>query len=178
MKSATSFGIGASLPRKEDDRHLRGRGQFVSDIRMPGIREVVFVRSPHANARIRKITVAPEADGRVFTAADLPRITPIRVVNQSPGARSPAWPPLATAKARYVGEAIAACVGSTREEAEDLAGLVTIDFEPLAAVVDAASQARGRRSGARALGRQRLSSNARSKAATSRRRALPPPIPS
>src|SRR3984885_7197747 len=103
MKSATpgqGFGIGASLLRKEDGRHLRGRGQFVSDIRMPGIREVVILRSPHANARIRGITVPPGAKGRVFPAADLPRIKPIRVVNQAVGARSPDWPPLATTKAR------------------------------------------------------------------------------
>lgn len=146
MRSAAfgqDFGIGASLPRKEDARHLRGRGQFVSDIRMPGIREVVFVRSPHANARLRGIAVAPEARGRVFAAKDLPRIKPIRVINQSPGARSPDWPPLATTKARYVGEAIAACVGETRAEAEDLAAMVTVDFEPLDAVVDATRQMRG-----------------------------------
>jgi aerobic carbon-monoxide dehydrogenase large subunit len=138
MKSATGHnGIGASLLRKEDARHLRGRGEFVSDIRMPGIREVVFVRSPHANARIRSISVEPEARGRVFTAGDLPRIKPIRVVNQAVGARSPEWPPLATSKARYVGEAIAACIGTTRAEAEDLAAMVTVEFETLDAVVDA-----------------------------------------
>ncbi len=146
MKSATlgqSFGIGASLPRKEDDRHLRGRGQFVSDIRMPGIAEVVFVRSPHANARIRGISMPPEARGRVFTAADLPRMKPIRVVNQSVGARSPEWWPLATTKVRYVGEAIAACVGTTHAEAEDLAAMVAVEFEALDAVVDAPRQMRG-----------------------------------
>jgi aerobic carbon-monoxide dehydrogenase large subunit len=136
-------GIGASLLRKEDWRHLRGRGQFVSDIRMPGIREVVFVRSPHANARIRSVTVAPEAKGRVFTAADLPRMKPIRIVTQAVGARSPDWAPLATDKARFVGEAIAACVGVTRAEAEDLAALVSVDYEPLEAVVDAWRQMRG-----------------------------------
>ena len=57
------FGIGVSLPRKEDARHLHGRGEFVSDIRMPDMSEVVFVRSPHANARIRKITIAPRGEG-------------------------------------------------------------------------------------------------------------------
>ena len=145
MTSAThqGRGIGASLLRKEDDRHLRGRGQFVSDIRMPDIGEVVFVRSPHAHARIRGIMVAPEAQGRVFTAADLPRMKPIRIVTQATGARSPDWPPLATGKVRYVGEAIAACVGATRAEAEDLAALVTVDYEALPAVVDAPRQMRG-----------------------------------
>jgi carbon-monoxide dehydrogenase large subunit len=144
MKSANgSKGIGASLLRKEDARHLRGRGQFVSDIRMPDIAEVVILRSPHANARIRGISVPPEAKGRVFTAADLPRMKPIRIVTQATGARSPEWPPLATDKARYVGEAIAACVAPTRAEAEDLAAMVTVDYEPLPAVVDAPRQMKG-----------------------------------
>ena len=68
-------GVGASLLRKEDARHLHGRGEFVSDIKLPGTMEVAFVRSPHAHARIRSISVPPEARGRVFTAADLPRIS-------------------------------------------------------------------------------------------------------
>src|SRR6476659_10984322 len=140
----TKYGIGASLLRREDDRHLRGRGEFVADIRLPGTQQVVFLRSPHAHARIRGIAVPPNATGRVFTAADLPRITPIRVVTQAPGARSPAWPPLATDKARYVGEAIAACVAPTHNEAEDLAAAVAVDYEPLDPVVDACAQMRGR----------------------------------
>ena len=138
VKSATpNQGIGASVLRKEDARHLRGRGQFVSDIRMPGLAEVLFLRSPHAHARLRRVTVPPEARGRVFTAVDLPRMQPIRVVTQAAGAKSPAWPPLATNKVRYVGEAIAACVAPTRAEAEDLAASVTVDYETLDAVVDA-----------------------------------------
>ena len=130
-------GVGASLLRKEDDRHLRGRGQFVADIALRGTQEVVFLRSPHAHADIRSISVPPAARGQVFTAADLPRIKPIRVVTQAAGARSPPWPPLATDKVRYVGEAIAACVAPTRAEAEDLAAAVTVDYRPLDAVVDA-----------------------------------------
>ena len=153
-------GVGASLLRKEDDRHLRGRGEFVADIALPGTQEVVFLRSPHAHADIRSISVPPAARGRVFTAADLPRIKPIRVVTQAAGARSPPWPPLATDKVRYVGEAIAACVAPTRAEAEDLAAAVTVDYR--------AARRGGRCAGARApaaaalvhedLGRQPVSS--------------------
>ena len=98
---------------------------------------MVFLRSPHAHADIRSISVPPAARGQVFTAADLPRIKPIRVVTQAAGARSPPWPPLATDKARYVGEAIAACVAPTRAEAEDIAAAVTVDYRPLDAVVEA-----------------------------------------
>src|SRR5438309_11166109 len=87
--SGQKRGVGASLLRREDDRHLRGRGEFVADIRLPGTQEVVFLRSPHAHARIRSIKLPPDAKGRVFTAADLPRIQPIRIVNQTPRAQSP-----------------------------------------------------------------------------------------
>ncbi|MGA8549713.1 MAG: xanthine dehydrogenase family protein molybdopterin-binding subunit [Stellaceae bacterium] len=140
-----AWGVGASLLRREDERHLHGRGEFVSDIKLPGTMEVAFVRSPHAHARIRSIAKPPDARGRVFTAADLPRIKPIRVATQAAGAKSPPWPPLATDKVRYVGEAIAACIAPTRAEAEDLAAAVTVDFEVLDAVVDAPRDMRGSR---------------------------------
>ncbi len=135
--SAQGFGVGASLLRREDDRHLRGRGEFVADIRLPGTQEVLFLRSPHAHARIRSITVPPAAQGRVFAASDLPGIQPIRIVNQTPGSKSPPWPPLATDMVRYVGEAIAVCIAPTRAAAEDLAASVTVDFEPRNAVSEA-----------------------------------------
>jgi carbon-monoxide dehydrogenase large subunit len=143
LTTQTSCGIGASLLRREDDRHLRGRGEFVSDIRLPNTQEVVFLRSPHAHARVRSITVPPGARGSVFTSADLPRMQPIRIVSRAIGAKSPAWPPLATDKVRYVGEAIAACVAPTRNAAEDIANAVMVDFEPLDAVVDAPTGLRG-----------------------------------
>src|SRR5499433_2422694 len=139
------LGIGASLLRREDDRHLHGRGQFVADVKLPGTMDVAFVRSPHAHARIKSISVPPEARGRVFTAADLPRVKPIRIVSHSTGAKSPPWPPLATDKVRYVGEAIAACIAPSRGEAEDLANAVSVDFEPLEPVIDPVRDMRGSR---------------------------------
>src|SRR6516165_11829412 len=120
-------GVGASLLRREDERHLQGRGQFVADVKLPGTMEVAFVRSPHAHARIKSISVPPEARGRVFTAADLPRVKPIRITVHATGAKAPTWPPLAIDKVRYVGEAIAACIAPSRGEAEDLANAVTVD---------------------------------------------------
>ena len=137
------YGIGASLLRREDDRHLHGRGQFVPDIKLPGTMDVAFVRSPHAHARIRSVSAPPKARGRVFTAADLPRVKPIRVTSHSTGAKSPPWPALATDKVRYVGEAIAACIAPTRGEAEDLVQRLVVDYEVLDAVVDARRDMRG-----------------------------------
>ena len=61
-------GVGASLPRKEDDRLMRGRGQFVGDIRLPGMQDIAFVRSPLAHAIIRGITVPAQYRNCVFTA--------------------------------------------------------------------------------------------------------------
>jgi aerobic carbon-monoxide dehydrogenase large subunit len=131
-----TWGVGASLLRREDERHLHGRGEFVSDIKLPGTMEVAFLRSPHAHARIKSIAVPPEAAGRVFTATDLPQVVPVRVVTQATGAKSPSWPPLAVDKVRYVGEVIAACIAPIRGEAEDLAASVMVDYEVLDAVVD------------------------------------------
>ena len=131
-------GVGASVLRKEDDRLMRGRGQFVADINMRGTHEVVFLRSPHAHAHIRSITVPPGARGKVFTAADLPRIKPIQVVTQAAGAHGHRHGRRSRpARCADVGEAIAACVAATRAEAEDLAASVAVDYAPLPAVVDA-----------------------------------------
>ena len=137
--SGTASGVGASLLRKEDARHLHGRGQFVADVKLPGTRDVAFVRSPHAHARIKSIAVPPEAAGQVFTARDLPRLTEMRAVPQVNGFKVSGYPPLATQKVRYVGEPIAACIAPTRAEAEDLANSVSVEFEVLPAVVDAAA---------------------------------------
>ena len=50
--AGTGQGVGARLPRKEDDRLMRGRGQYVADIRLSGLQDVAFVRSPLAHARM------------------------------------------------------------------------------------------------------------------------------
>jgi aerobic carbon-monoxide dehydrogenase large subunit len=133
------FGVGASLRRKEDARHLYGRGQFVADVKLANTQDVAFVRSPHAHARIKGVTLPADADGRIFTACDLPRLKEMRAVPQVTGFKVSGYPPLATQKVRYAGEPIAACIAATRAEAEDLASSVHVDFEVLPAVIDAAA---------------------------------------
>ena len=64
----SEHGVGASVLRKEDDRFLRGRGQYVADFRIPGAREVAFVRSTVAHGRIRNVHVPDEHRNAVFTA--------------------------------------------------------------------------------------------------------------
>jgi aerobic carbon-monoxide dehydrogenase large subunit len=129
-------GVGAPLRRKEDARFLRGRGQFVGDIRRAGMLDVAFVRSPVAHARIKGIEKPAGLEDRVWTMADLADVKPIRAVSALEGFKpSDLWP-LARTKVRHVGEAIAMCVGATRAEAEDVAAQVFVDYEDLPAVVD------------------------------------------
>jgi carbon-monoxide dehydrogenase large subunit len=129
-------GIGARLLRKEDDRYMRGRGQFVGDIRLAGMQEVAFLRSPLAHARIRGVHIPPAIRGRVFIAEDLTGVSAIRADTTLPGFKSSLQPVLATGKVRYVGELVALCIAPTRAEAEDLAGEIELDLDPLPVVAD------------------------------------------
>ncbi|KJC54158.1 carbon monoxide dehydrogenase [Bradyrhizobium sp. LTSPM299] len=129
-------GVGARLLRKEDDRLMRGRGQFVADIRLAGLQDVAFVRSPLAHAWIRSISVPERFRDVVFTADDLVGVKPIRAVSGLPGFKISEQPVLASGKIRHVGELVAMCVAPTRAEAEDIAASVTLDLEELPAVHD------------------------------------------
>src|SRR5277367_213959 len=129
-------GIGASLARKEDDRFLRGRGQFVANLRMVGMRDVAFTRSPVAHARIRAIEKPPGSEDAVFVLADLSGVKPIVADSALKGFKSSEQTVLAGRKVRMVGEMIAMCVADTRAEAEDLAAQVFVEFDELPAVVD------------------------------------------
>jgi carbon-monoxide dehydrogenase large subunit len=129
-------GVGASVLRKEDDRFLRGRGCYVGDIELPGLREVAFLRSPLAHARILAIRKPSGAEASVFVRADLD-IRSVQAKLGLPGFKSSDYPPLAQDKVRFVGEAVAMCVAATRAEAEDLLGRIELDLDELPAVVDA-----------------------------------------
>ena len=129
-------GIGARVLRKEDDRFMRGRGQFVGDIKLPGMLEAAFLRSPLAHARIRAIRIPPAIRAQVFIAEDLAGVAAIRADTALPGFKSSLQPILATGKVRYAGEPMALCIAPTRAEAEDLAALIELDLEPLRVVAD------------------------------------------
>ncbi|QEN86025.1 xanthine dehydrogenase family protein [Labrys sp. KNU-23] len=132
----TEQGVGASLLRKEDDRFLRGRGQYVADIRLAGMKDVAFVRSPLAHARIRSVT-APEAiRSQIVLPADLEGVKPIVAVSGLHGFKASEQPVLAHDKVRQVGELLAMCVADTRAMAEDIVAQVDVDLEELPAVYD------------------------------------------
>ncbi len=142
------MGIGAAVRRREDERLLKGRGRFTGDIALVGMKDIAFVRSPLAHARIRSIDIAPEHRGAVFTGADLAKagVKPIRAASGLPGFKISDQPALADGKVRFVGEPVAACVGRTRAEAEDIAAAVAVDFEELPVNVDTVDTARAPKS--------------------------------
>lgn len=128
--------IGASMLRKEDARHLDGRGMFIADIRVPYVQDVAFVRSQVANGRIRQVIKPSDAAGSVFTLADVGPLKVLEAGPELPGHRHSPYPALADGRVRYVGQTIAACMQPTRAQAEQLADRVAVEIDALSAVVD------------------------------------------
>ena len=134
---ANPNGVGASPLRKEDARHLAGRGRFVADIPFERGLEAAIIRSPVAHGILKSVDPGDVPAGcRVFTARDFPEIQPIRAVPRVPGFKASDFPIFATDKVRYVGQPIGMCVAPTAAEAEDIAQRVFLDVEELPAIVD------------------------------------------
>ncbi len=134
--------IGRSVPRPNIARLAQGRAQFVSDLTLPRMVHVAFVRSPHAHARIASIDIAAakQAPGvvAVVTGAELAQvITPwVGVLTHLKGIKSAPQHAIAIERARWQGEAVCAVVARSRAEAEDACELVEVGYEELPAVTD------------------------------------------
>jgi carbon-monoxide dehydrogenase large subunit len=133
--------IGARLPRKEDPRLLTGQGRFGDDVACAGGLWARVVRSPVAHGRLLSVDVS-EVSGvtRVITAADLPLLhrIPVRLAVDGPVLDDFLQPVLASDVVRYVGEPVAVVVGDDPYACEDAAELVSVDIDPLPAVMDPA----------------------------------------
>jgi carbon-monoxide dehydrogenase large subunit len=135
--------IGRAVPRPNLGRLTQGRGQYVSDVVLPRMAHVAFVRSPHAHARIKAIdaAAAKAAPGviAVVTGAELAQvISPwVGVLTHLKGIKSAPQHAIAVERACWQGEAVAAVVARTRAQAEDARALVAVDYEELTPVVDA-----------------------------------------
>ena len=139
-------GIGASILRKEDRRFITGKGNYVADIRRPGMLRGVFLRSPHAHAKIRSIDTSAAAAlkgvAAIYTGADLaadsvgglPCAWGVSNADGTP-MKEPPRSALAVDKVRCVGDAVAFIVAETLEQALVAAEAVVVDYEPLPAVV-------------------------------------------
>jgi carbon-monoxide dehydrogenase large subunit len=141
-------GIGASVRRKEDFRFLTGNGNYVDDINRPGQTYAYILRSPHANAAIRKIDVskAKAAPGvvAVFTGADLAKdniggLPCGWLVKSKDGSpmKEPPHPALVVDRVRHVGDQVAVVIAATKDQAKDASELIDIDYkvEPAAVTI-------------------------------------------
>jgi carbon-monoxide dehydrogenase large subunit len=125
---AVSSALHGQVKRREDPRLVTGAGKYTDDVQPAGCLHAVFVRSPHAHARIVSVDVSgalatPDIVG-VFQAEDL--------VFESETPR----PRLCSDEVKFVGDAVAVAVAETREAAVDAAAAVVIDYEILPALVD------------------------------------------
>src|SRR5262245_26792179 len=150
-------GVGKPVPRREDARLVTGRGCYSDDFTLPGQAYACMVRSPYAHARIRSVDVASaiKTPGviAVLTGRDA-MVDGLRPIPHRPVPANPhevqlknrdgapffiaPHPPLPADAARFVGEAVAMVIAETPAAARDGAEAVTVDYEPLVAVTDAA----------------------------------------
>jgi carbon-monoxide dehydrogenase large subunit len=125
------------MTRKEDARFVRGRGNYVDDVRLPGMLHGAILRSPHAHARIVSIdTSAAQAHPKVKAV----------ITGETLAGLGLAWMPtlsadtqavLATDKVRFHGQEVAFVVAEDHYSARDALELIDVEYEPLPAVVDA-----------------------------------------
>ena len=132
--------VGRPLKRTEDPRLITGRGQYVEDIKLPGLAHLAFLRSPHAHARVTALRTdaARRAPGvvRVVTARDLGPLRPLPFMAMLPGLKQVQCPYLAEAVVDSTGVPVAAVVAETPSLARDAAELIEVEYEPLPAVAD------------------------------------------
>jgi carbon-monoxide dehydrogenase large subunit len=146
----TRFGSGHAVRRLEDESLLAGAGRYTDDVTLPGQAHLVFLRSPYPHARIVSIDTAAAAAMpgvlRVITGAEMAEAG----VQPMPGAAgfkradggdcaSPPRLAMAHERVRFVGEAVAAVVAETVQQARDAAEALMVDYDELPMVVDLAS---------------------------------------
>jgi carbon-monoxide dehydrogenase large subunit len=128
--------IGDSIRRKEDDRFIRGRGNYVDDISLPGMLHMAILRSPYAHARIKSI--------KTDAAQALPGVVAV-VTGELLAQHKLAWMPtlsgdtqavLATDKVRFQGQEVACVIATEPYIARDALPLIEVDYDVLPAVVD------------------------------------------
>jgi carbon-monoxide dehydrogenase large subunit len=135
---ATARLLGASIKRREDPRFITGKGNYTDDLKLPGMTYAAFVRSPHANAKIRKIdtTKASKAPGvvAIFTGKDMTGVNSLPCGWLLPELKVPPHMPLASDAARYVGDPVAIVIAESQSAASDAAEMVAVDWEVLPSV--------------------------------------------
>src|SRR5229473_2566178 len=134
--SAQVCGMGHSMKRKEDPRFIRGRGNYVDDIQLPGMLHMDIVRSPFAHAKIKSINAdkALKIPGvlAVITGETLAKYN----LHWMPTLMSDTQMVLPTEKVMYQAQEVAAVIATDRYAAADGVEAVEVEYEPLPVVVD------------------------------------------
>ena len=141
--------LGHSITRREDQRFLTGRGRYTDNTAPADALAVLFVRSPHAHARIAGINteaaLALPGVAAIYTAQDLVadkigHLPAISEIKDEAGNRhrEPAHLPMPVGKVRHVGDIVAMIVAGTIDQARDAAEALDVDYEVLPAIVTAA----------------------------------------
>lgn len=135
--------VGARVHRAEDEALVRGLGQYVDDIKLPGMLHAAFLRSEAAHATLRGIdaSAARTLPGvhAVLTWADLPEVVRKPMVQTYPGPallQNLTPTPLAHDEVHHVGQPVAMVIADTRAIAEDALALIAVEYEALPVVVD------------------------------------------
>lgn len=134
--------IGSRTMRPNARRLVEGRGTYVDDVELPRLAHVVYVRSPHAHARIVSVDASSAlavegllaiVDGRQLAGVCEPFVG---TLTHLAGMRSAPQYAMAVDRACWQGEAVLAVVAESRAKAEDAAGAIRIEWEVLPAVTD------------------------------------------
>jgi carbon-monoxide dehydrogenase large subunit len=134
-------GIGHSVKRKEDDRLIRGRGNFIDDMQLPGMLYMSILRSPYAHAKLNSVDTS--------AAAAVPGVIAV-VTGELMAQHNLAWMPtmsgdtqavLATDKVRFQGQEVAAVIANDPYVARDAVDLIQVDYDPLGVIIDPESAA-------------------------------------
>src|SRR5215472_8349492 len=132
--------VGTSVKRTEDPRLIQGLAHYVDDIKLPGTLDVVFLRSIHAHANVRKIdtAAAEKLPGvvAVYTGKDVAKIGPVPCGAAIPDMKLPEHRVLATNKVYWMGHPVAMVVAESKYIARDAVDLIHVDYEELPAVTD------------------------------------------
>src|SRR5438445_6324634 len=129
-------GVGHSVRRKEDPRFLRGRGNYIDDLKLPGMLYMDIVRSPYAHAKLVSIDASE--------ALKVPGVAAV-VTGKDLEAAGLAWMPtlmsdtqmvLPTDHVVYQSQEVAVVIATSRYAAADGVAAVNVEYESLPAVID------------------------------------------
>src|SRR5262245_53809520 len=139
--------IGTAMERREDLRFLRGRGEYLDDLKIDGLLYAVILRSQVAHGRVRSLDVAAAKKlpgvHAVITAQDMPDGPPVIPMRLQPLQQFKPYeqPVLAHDKVRYVGEPIALVLAESVAIGEDALEAIALEIEALPAVADSETAA-------------------------------------